>query len=148
MALDHPALYLQQLLLLITCIWFLCRVIPKWKDITRKSKGEDWRLDVEISFGQYEIMINLNNVKCAIKDSDVTNNIMNIFFCRIFEGVPRDTWIAPMQLMNTLCTIDVKQWMERIGEFMHWKMVKGKSHHIFPWSPNCKSRCWATSGVF
>jgi hypothetical protein len=34
--------------------------------------------------------------------------------------------------MNTLCTIDVKQWLERIGEFMDWKMVKGKSHDIFP----------------
>jgi hypothetical protein len=109
-------------------------VIPKWKDITKKRKGEDWRLDVEISFGQDEIMINLNNIKYAIKGSDVTNNIMNHYFCCIFKGVPRDTWIAPMQLMNTLCTIDVKQWLERIGKFMYWKMVKGKSHHIFPFT--------------
>jgi hypothetical protein len=107
-------------------------VIPKWKDIIKKRKGEDWRLYVEISFGRHEIMIDLNNIKCAIKGSDVINNIMNLFFCCILKGVPRDMWIAPMQLMNTLCTIDVKQWLERIGEFMDWKMVKGKSHDIFP----------------
>jgi len=104
--------------------------------MTRKRKGEDWRLDVEISFGQDEIMIDFNDIKCAIKSSDVTNNIMNIFFYCILKGVPKDTWIAPMQLMNTLCIIDVEQWPKRIGEFMDWKMVKGKSHHIFQFAYN------------
>jgi hypothetical protein len=84
-------------------------------------------------------MINLNNIKCAIKGNDATKNIVNIFFYRIFKGVPRDAWIAPTQLMNTLWEVDVKQWLERIGEFMEWpdwKMAKGKSHHIFPFKYN------------
>jgi hypothetical protein len=41
--------------------------------------------------------------------------------------------------MNTIWVVDVKQWLERIGEFMEWldwKMVKGKSHHIFPFMYN------------
>ncbi len=42
-----------------------------------------------------------------------------------------------MQLMNILWEVDVKQWLERIKEFMEWldwKMAKGKSHHIFPFA--------------
>jgi len=114
-------------------------VIPKWKDIARKCKGEDWMLDVKIAFGQYEIMINLNDIKCALKGSDATNNVMNIFFHHILKGVLGDPWNTPMQLMNTIWVVDVKQWLERIGEFMErldWKMVKGKSHHIFPFMYN------------
>jgi hypothetical protein len=83
-------------------------------------------------------MINLN-IKCVIKGSDATNNIMNIFFYRIFKGVPGYAWIAPKQLMNTLWEVDVKQLLERIGEFLEcldWKMAKGKSHHIFPFQYN------------
>jgi len=82
-------------------------------------------------------MVDLNDIKCVIDGSDVTDNIMNIFFYRIFKGVPRDMWIAPMQLMNTLWVVDVKQWLERIGKFMEWpdwKMAKVKSHHNFPFT--------------
>lgn len=89
-------------------------------------------MGVKISFGQDKIMIDLNDIKCVIKGSDVTNNIRNIFFYRIFKGVSRNIWIPPTQLMNTLCTIEVKQWPKRIGKFMDWKMVKAKSHQIFP----------------
>jgi hypothetical protein len=82
-------------------------------------------------------MIDLNHIKCAINGSDATNNIVNIFFYCIFKRVFGDTWIAPMQLMNILWEVDVKQWLERIKEFMEWldwKMAKGKSHHIFPFA--------------
>jgi hypothetical protein len=80
-------------------------------------------------------MIDFNNIKCALKGSDATYNIVNIFFRYILKGVPKDTWIAPMQLMNTLWVMDVKQWSERILEFMDWPdwiLVKTRSHHIFP----------------
>jgi len=63
-------------------------------------------------------MIDLNDIKCALKGNDATDNIVNIFFYSILRGVPKDIWIAPMQLMNTLWVIDVKQWFERILEFM------------------------------
>jgi hypothetical protein len=46
-------------------------------------------LDVEISFGHDKIMIDLNNIKCAIKGNDVTNNIMNIFFLPHPQGGPK-----------------------------------------------------------
>jgi hypothetical protein len=73
----------------ITSSYFLSKVIPKWKYIAKKCKGEDWRLDVKIPFGCDKIMIDLNDIKCALKGNDATNNIMNIFFCYILKGVPK-----------------------------------------------------------
>jgi hypothetical protein len=73
----------------------------------------------------------------VIKNSDARNNIVNIFFHCILIGVPRNTWIAPTKLMNTLWEVDMKKLLEKIGKFMEWpdwKMVKGKSHHIFPFA--------------
>ncbi len=67
-------------------ILFLSRLIPKWKDIAKKRNGEDWTLDVNVTFGQYEIMIDFNDIKCALKDNDATDNIVNIFFRHIFKG--------------------------------------------------------------
>jgi len=90
--------------------YFLSRVIPKWKDIAKKHKGEDWRMDVKITFCHDENMIDFNNIKCALKDNDAIDNIMNIFFRHILKGVPKDPWIALTQLMNTLWVVDVKQW--------------------------------------
>jgi hypothetical protein len=46
-------------------------------------------LDVDISFGGDEIMINLNNIKCAMKANDVKNNIMNIFLMSHPEKGPK-----------------------------------------------------------
>jgi hypothetical protein len=65
------------------------------------------------------------------------------------KEVPKDTWIAITQLMNPLWAIDVKQWLERILEFMDWLdwiLAKTKSHHIFPLG-DCTLR-WTKSGRF
>ncbi len=46
-------------------------------------------MDVKIPFGHDKIMIDFNDIKCALKGNDATNNIMNIFFCYILKGVPK-----------------------------------------------------------
>jgi len=106
----HSMVDFWGLFVLIMGTYFLSRVIPKWKDIAKKHKGEDWRMDVKITFGHDENMIDFNNIKCALKDNDAIDNIMNIFFRHILKGVPKDPWIALTQLMNTLWVVDVKQW--------------------------------------
>jgi hypothetical protein len=77
---------------------FLSKVTPKWKDIAKKRKGEDEKLDVEITFGRDKIIIDLNNIKCVLKGSDATDNIVNMFLNYILKGLPKYTWITPTQL--------------------------------------------------
>jgi len=43
-------------------------------------------------------MINLNDIKCVLKDIDAINNIMNIFFYHLFKKVPINMWVIHCSL--------------------------------------------------
>jgi hypothetical protein len=131
---------------LIVGTYFLSRAIPKWKDIAKNHKGEDWRLDVKITFSCDENMIDFNNINCALKDNDAIDNIMNIFFRHILKGVPKDPWIALTQLMNTLWVIDVKQfrslWSGWNGNWQKKNPITSSLLHMVKFTTNLTAVNW------
>ncbi len=62
-------------------------------------------------------------MKCALKNNDAKDNIVNILFRCILKGVLGDLWIAPTRVMNT--DAPSNSWIDSIVS-LKVKMAKGQ----------------------